>query len=121
MKRRTGRRRTGGLVCLALLVCLATAATGCPSANNNGGAGGAQVGRQVFVDQRCGKCHKVGGKGGLMGPALDDPKASERTRDWVRDYLEDPVSKFDDALMPAVLVEGEELEALLDYLAHLKP
>ncbi|MCZ6601513.1 MAG: c-type cytochrome [Planctomycetota bacterium] len=114
------KRSTGGLAYLALLAGLATAATGCPPASN-GGAGGAQVGREIYVDQRCGKCHKVGGKGGIMGPALDDPKAPARTREWVREYLKDPMSKVDDARMPAVLVEGEELEALLDYLAKLNP
>ena len=114
------RRRTSGLAYLALLAGLAAAATGCPPASD-GGAGGVQVGRQVFVDQGCGKCHKVGGMGGIVGPALDDPKAPERTRDWVREYLKDPASKVDNAQMPAVEVEPEELEALLDYLADINP
>jgi putative heme-binding domain-containing protein len=56
-------------------------------------AGDAELGRKLFFDSRskvhCAKCHRVGGEGGRIGPALDRI-ASRRAPEFVMESILEP-------------------------------
>src|SRR6476659_8602003 len=57
-------------------------------------------GKQVYAASKCSICHALGGKGGNVGPALDDV-GKRWTADKLAAFLRDPSSVNQDSGMPA--------------------
>lgn len=82
-----------------------------------------ELGRHVFEQRHCRACHRLGGKGGQVGPVLDDVT---RRLDpaWLRDFLANPRQKgvldpLTKRRMPQLNLAPVEIEALVAYLDSL--
>ena len=87
-------------------------------------AGGADAGKQVFVNAGCGGCHVLadGGGTGEVGPDLDSV-LPELTAEQVRESIVDPDAEITPGYQPGVMpseygeqLSGDQLDALVDYL-----
>jgi nitric oxide reductase subunit C len=78
------------------------------------------LGKNVFIQYRCDLCHKIGEKGGMIGPELTTV-GSKRDPLWLEEQIKDPKLHKPDARMPgfAQISEGE-IHALVGYLMSLK-
>jgi len=56
-------------------------------------------GQRLFTQKGCIGCHSVGGKGGAIGPALDDV-GLRRTPDWMMQHFREPQSVSPGTVMP---------------------
>lgn len=90
-------------------------------------------GRQLFVDRGCQSCHKLGGQGGQLGPALDSegmktthvlPMANitgERTlASWLSQHFDDPQLVVAGSQMQPPKLTPSENEALTIYMLSLQ-
>jgi len=87
-------------------------------------------GRQVFESTACVNCHTVQGTGadGRFGPDLTHLMAREtigsgvamNTRDHLRIWVANPSVMKPGALMPAMGLDNQDLDALIDYLVTLR-
>lgn len=87
-------------------------------------AGGAEAGKQVFVNAGCGSCHTLADAGGTgaVGPNLD-MVLPELTADQIRESIVDPNKEITSGYQPDVMpgdfgdtLSDEQLNALVDYL-----
>jgi len=78
------------------------------------------LGKGVFEKYRCDICHKIEGKGGMIGPELTR-EGSKRDALWLEQHIRDPKSHDPTTIMPPFpqITKGE-LNALVDYLINLK-
>jgi DmsE family decaheme c-type cytochrome len=76
-------------------------------------------GESVFNGKPCAACHGIGGKGGSVGPRLDDIGA-RHDPDWIRKKIVTPAFNAPNTSMPAVALKAQELDALVAYLAAQK-
>jgi nitric oxide reductase subunit C len=78
------------------------------------------LGKNVFDQYRCDLCHKIGDKGGTIGPELTRV-GSKRDTLWLAAQIRDPKSHNPNTQMPAFpqIAEGE-IHALVGYLLNLK-
>ena len=67
----------------------------------------------------CIGCHAVEGHGGLVGPALDGV-ADRYEPDYLRKWVSDPQAVKPGTTMPNLGIQGDDLEAILNYLGTLK-
>lgn len=65
----------------------------------------------------CQACHSLGGKGGVVGPALDGV-GSRFTQDALRAWLADPQSVKPGTAMPDLNLPDSELDALTSFLMN---
>jgi nitric oxide reductase subunit C len=79
-----------------------------------------QLGKEVYEKNRCDLCHKIGDKGGVVGPELTHV-GSQRDFLFLAKQIKDPKGNKPDAQMPAFpqIAEGE-IHALVNYLTSLK-
>ena len=78
------------------------------------------LGKHVFEEYRCDLCHKIGEKGGIVGPDLTHI-GSKRESLWLIEQIKNPKSNKPDAQMPAFpQIPETEIHALADYLTSLK-
>lgn len=91
------------------------------------------LGRQLFVDRGCQSCHKLGGQGGQLGPALDRegmktrhvlPMASvsgdPTVANWLSLHFGDPQRIVAGSQMPPPRLTPAENEALTVYMLSLQ-
>ncbi len=102
---------------------LQLAAADAPAPEDAGPAGVSneiiELGRNVFRQQQCAKCHLVKGVGKDIGPDLS--LAGVRLQEpFLRAWLKDPKSLKPDTIMPPVTITGERFDALVTYLLSLK-
>jgi len=72
-------------------------------------------GKTLFGRMRCLSCHRLNGKGGVLGPDLT--RLPEKTdRAWVRAWLRDPHAYDTHTVMPAFVMSGEERLAVTAFL-----
>jgi nitric oxide reductase subunit C len=78
------------------------------------------LGKNVFDQYRCDLCHKIGEKGGTMGPDLTH-EGSKRDALWIEKQIRDPKSHDPNTAMPPFpqITEGE-IKVLIGYLTSLK-
>jgi len=78
------------------------------------------LGKKVYAQYRCDLCHKIGDKGGAIGPELTHVGGKRDTL-WLAAQIRDPKSHNPNTQMPAFpqITEGE-IRALVDYLISLK-
>lgn len=75
----------------------------------------ATKGAQLFVDKACIACHSIGGRGGSVGPALDDAGKRLSRIDVLR-RLRDPAAVRPGTIMPRIPLTDDEQGALADFL-----
>ena len=88
------------------------------------------LGREVFMSSSCVYCHAIRGTParGTLGPDLTHLASRQtlvagqvpNTRGNLAGWITDPQSIKPGNLMPATFLEGERLQALLDYLESLE-
>ena len=80
------------------------------------GITGVQLGRLVYLREDCVTCHEID----LTGPDLYGV-TGRRDRKYLIDHFKDPKAFDSTSIMPSFAhLPGEELEALVDYLATLE-
>jgi len=79
---------------------------------------GVQSGRLLFEVKGCIGCHSVGGKGGKVGPALDQV-AERRTPEWIMQHFRNPQSVSPGSVMPQFDLTEQQVRALTELLLSL--
>jgi mono/diheme cytochrome c family protein len=79
----------------------------------------ASEGRRLFEQKGCIGCHAVDGKGGTIGPTLNDV-GLRRTPDWIIRHFRDPQGVTPGSVMPRFGFTDVEARALADFLVHLR-
>lgn len=76
-------------------------------------------GRRLYGELNCAYCHSAGGKGGSVGPALDQA-AGRKDEDWLIRHFRDPQSLSPGSPMPKLNLLEDEIRALVAYLKSLE-
>jgi cbb3-type cytochrome oxidase cytochrome c subunit len=76
-------------------------------------------GQRLFQEKGCIGCHSIAGKGGAVGPALDDV-GLRRTPEWMMQHFRDPQAVTPGTVMPRFGFTETEARALTDVLLHLR-
>ena len=78
------------------------------------------LGKKVYEQNRCDLCHKIGDKGGAVGPDLTQV-GNQRNPQWLEEQMRNPKLHKPDAQMPPYpQIPESELHALVGYLMSLK-
>jgi mono/diheme cytochrome c family protein len=107
---------------LALFAIVATALAiipGARAATKAAASGSAANGQKLYASQGCATCHKIGGKGGKIGPDLSK-EGTKRDAQWLVAFMKNPRSKVPKGSMPAVQAKAMELQDLAAYMRSLK-
>ncbi len=78
-------------------------------------------GQQLFASKHCFHCHRVAGKGGRLGPALDDATVVKRSREFLTEHFKNPATATPRYAMPFIEVSEPEKQSLLYFMESLKP
>jgi mono/diheme cytochrome c family protein len=73
------------------------------------------AGRRLFEEKGCLGCHSIAGKGGNMGPALDEV-AKRRDTQWILAHFRNPQAVSPGTLMPQFNFSEQEMRALTEFL-----
>lgn len=76
------------------------------------------AGRLLFQEKGCMGCHRVKGRGGKVGPALDNV-ARRRTPKWIDAHFKSPQSVSPGTVMPGFRLTEQERRALTRFLLSL--
>jgi mono/diheme cytochrome c family protein len=79
---------------------------------------GPQAGRRLFAEKGCIGCHSVAGKGGAVGPALDEA-AKRHDVQWISAHFRNPVAVSPGSVMPQYNFNEQEIRALTEFLLSL--
>lgn len=104
-----------------------------PRALPKGSAARLVRGMELFETRGCGGCHKHGGKGGTLGPALDNVglktkhqfvrthlKGSQTVWNWLAQHFRDPGGIVPGSQMPVPGLTAADNEALTVYMLSLR-
>ncbi len=104
-----------------------------PRALPKGSADRLVRGLELYDEKGCAACHKVAGKGGALGPALDNVglktkhqfvraqlKGSQTVWNWHREHFRDPQGLVSESRMPNPALTGPDNEALTIYMLALR-
>ncbi len=75
-------------------------------------------GRRLFEEKGCLGCHSVGGKGGNIGPALDEV-AKRHDPAWIVAHFNNPQAITPGSIMPQFNFTEQETRALTEFLLSL--
>jgi mono/diheme cytochrome c family protein len=88
---------------------------------------------KLFEEKGCSGCHKQGGKGGSLGPVLDNVglktkhefirvnlHGSQTTWHWLTEHFRDPGGMVAGSLMPSPALARTEVEALTIFMLSLR-
>ncbi len=75
-------------------------------------------GQRLYTSLNCAYCHKIGGKGGIVGPELDKV-ASEETEEWLDKHFRDPQLVSPGSAMPKLNLLEDEILAMVAYIKSL--
>ncbi|MBI2069618.1 MAG: c-type cytochrome [Elusimicrobia bacterium] len=73
------------------------------------------AGMRLYRQLNCAYCHRIGGKGGGIGPELDKATAEE-TEEWLEKHFRDPQSVSPGSAMPKLNLLDDEIHALVAYM-----
>lgn len=86
-------------------------------------------GRKLYEEKSCGGCHRLGGRGGTLGPALDNEGAKTKHQliltnlqppytswDWHKAHFRDPGGVVDGSQMKNPALSGPQILALTVYM-----
>ena len=76
------------------------------------------AGRRIYQDMNCAYCHKIRGKGGIVGPELDKVAGNESIA-WLEKHFRDPRSVTPGSTMPQLHLLDDEVVALAAYMKSL--
>jgi mono/diheme cytochrome c family protein len=76
-------------------------------------------GQRLFQQKGCIGCHSVGGKGGAIGPALDDV-GLRRSPEWIMQHFREPQSVSPGTVMPKFGFTETEARGLTEFVLHLR-
>jgi len=79
---------------------------------------GPLAGRRLFEEKGCIGCHSIAGKGGSVGPALDEV-AKHRDPQWISAHFKNPVALSPGTVMPQFNFNEQEIRALTEFLLSL--
>ncbi|MBZ5617487.1 MAG: c-type cytochrome [Acidobacteriia bacterium] len=104
-----------------------------PRALPAGAADKLVLGGKLFEEKGCNGCHKLNGKGGQLGPALDNVglktkhqfvrahlQGSQTNWNWMAEHFRDPAGIVPGSLMPAPALSHPQVEALTVYMLSLR-
>ena len=77
------------------------------------------VNRPKVFDQMCLSCHQLQGKGGTVGPSLDNV-GSKFNSEYIRAWLIDPLKVNPASKMPKLPLSNMDIDALTEFLSKLK-
>lgn len=90
-------------------------------------------GMKLYSEKGCSSCHKLDGKGGPLGPALDNVgyktkhqfmrahlRGSQTVWNWFAEHFRDPAKIVPASLMPAPALTESDNEALTVYMLSLR-
>jgi sulfur oxidation c-type cytochrome SoxX len=80
----------------------------------------AASGRRLYGQLNCAYCHSIGGKGGAIGPRLDEVAPGE-SPEWLARHFRDPQGVSPGSVMPKLNLLEDEIEALVAYMKSLGP
>ena len=75
-------------------------------------------GQRLYASLNCAYCHKISGKGGVVGPELDKV-AGEETVEWLEKHFREPRSVSPHSIMPKLNLLDDEITALVAYMKTL--
>jgi len=79
---------------------------------------GQPAGRRLFQEKGCIGCHSIGGKGGTVGPALDEV-SKRRTPTWIVAHFKNPQAVTPGSVMPIFNFSEQEIRSLTEFLLAL--
>ncbi len=79
---------------------------------------GIAAGQRLFVEKGCEACHSLGGKGGNLGPALDQV-AKRHDAQWIIGHFKNPQAVSPGSIMPQFGFSEQETRALTEFLLSL--
>lgn len=79
---------------------------------------GVPAGRRLFQEKGCQECHSLGGKGGTIGPALDEV-AKRHDAQWIIAHFRNPQAVSPGTLMPQFNFSEQETRALTEFLLSM--
>ena len=79
---------------------------------------GPLAGRRLFEEKGCIGCHSVAGKGGAVGPALDEV-AKRHNPEWISAHFRNPSAVSPGTVMPQFNFNEQEIRALTEFLLSL--
>ncbi len=79
---------------------------------------GVAAGRRLFQEKGCQECHSLYGKGGTVGPALDEV-AKRHDPQWIISHFRNPQAVSPGTLMPQFNFSEQETRALTEFLLSL--
>jgi mono/diheme cytochrome c family protein len=82
-------------------------------------AGSVANGKKLYAAQDCATCHKIGGKGGKIGPDLTK-EGTKRNAQWLVPFFKNPAAKYPKGSMPPVKGSQKDLQDLAAYMLTLK-
>ena len=104
-----------------------------PRALPKGSAEKLVLGMQLFEQKGCNGCHKLNGKGGQLGPVLDNEglktkhqfvraslKGSQTNWNWFTEHFRDPAGIVEGSLMPMPALSQPQVEALTVFMLSLR-
>ena len=87
----------------------------CHEAADNPAAPELARGQQVFEESGCRGCHKLGGRGGVIGPALDKVGA-RHSPEWLKQHFLTPSTVTPGSAMPPQRFSDPDLEAITLFM-----
>lgn len=113
---RASRWRAPSAAAWATLAVVTIASAGVPV---RAAAGSPANGRKLYATQGCATCHKIGGKGGKIGPDLSR-EGTRRNAQWLAAFFKNPAARFPKGSMPPVKGSAKDLQDLAAYMLTLK-
>ncbi len=104
-----------------------------PDALPPGAAAKLVRGKKLYYERGCASCHKLDGRGGPLGPALDNVglktkhqfmraqlPGSQTVWNWMAEHFRDPAKIVPASLMPAPALTELDTQALTVYMLSLR-
>lgn len=77
-------------------------------------------GQELFASKHCFHCHRIAGKGGRLGPALDAATATKSVA-FLQAHFQNPAGSTPRYAMPIIDVSPAEQQSLVYFVQSLKP
>jgi mono/diheme cytochrome c family protein len=117
--------RWGTTALAAVVIAAASTAVGAPKSHSHAAKSSVSnasvaAGKKLYASQGCDACHKIGVKGGKIGPDLTKEATRKRSTQWLVAFFKNPKSKNPKTIMPPVKGSPKELADLAAYMQSLK-